>query len=317
MNYILNNKMKFEKNKYNKPVNPRIPIVLMHTKIIKIPLKLETSLPTQTTYYTPSVIDFKLKDYQMNQTIIKLNQDQKSHSQLHPQSHSQSESQIESQTQTLYYKDNELIVNIYGEVSFDKILYDFLLELSKHMKVKIYIHTWNVDKSKLDYYFQGLNVISLIVDNSELESDISDISGNIFSSNETLKSWKLMWTSMYRSMNEIYKREDNTTVILNTKFNINYNFNYNDLIRIIQNVNKFTKNIFLKDSTDLSGVDNPIIGDKDTLQKLIHIFYNNLDDVSMFYKSFKIPEAAIYYENNRIFGVNINNMFENIDKYSK
>ena len=74
---------------------------------------------------------------------------------------------------------------------------------------------------------------------------------------------------------------------------------------------------FLKDSNDLSGVDNPIIGDKITLQKLINTFYNNLDNVSMFYSSFTIPEASIYYENNRIFGVNYNNMFENIEKYSK
>ena len=120
---------------------------------------------------------------------------------------------------------------------------------------------------------------------------------------------------MYRSMNEIYKKEDERTIILNTRFEINYIFYINNLINLRQN--KFTKNIFLKDSTDLSGVDNPIIGDKHTLHKLISIFYNNLDNVSMFYSSFTIPEASIYYENNRIFGVNYNNMFENIEKYSK
>ena len=64
-------------------------------------------------------------------------------------------------------------------------------------------------------------------------------------------------------------------------------------------------------------MDNPIIGDKHTLYKLISTFYNNLDNVSMFYSSFTVPEASIYYENNRIFGVNYNDMFENIEKYSK
>jgi hypothetical protein len=102
---------------------------------------------------------------------------------------------------------------------------------------------------------------------------------------------------------------------VNTRFDINYTFDRNILTNLWQN--QFTKNIFLKDSNDLSGVDNPIIGDKITLQKLINTFYNNLDNVSMFYSSFTIPEASIYYENNRIFGVNYNNMFENIEKYSK
>jgi hypothetical protein len=36
----------------------------------------------------------------------------------------------------------------------------------------------------------------------------------------------------------------------------------------------------------------------------------------MFYSSFKVPEASIYYENNRLFGVNYKDMFENIEKYS-
>jgi hypothetical protein len=37
----------------------------------------------------------------------------------------------------------------------------------------------------------------------------------------------------------------------------------------------------------------------------------------MFYSSFKVPEASIFYENNRIFGVSIKEMFENIEKYTK
>jgi hypothetical protein len=87
-----------------------------------------------------------------------------------------------------------------------------------------------------------------------------------------------------------------------------------DILKLSEN--KFTKNIFLKDYTDLSGVDNPIIGDKHTLHKLIHSFYNNLDNVSMFYSSLTVPEASIYYENNRLFGVNYKDMFVNIEKYS-
>jgi hypothetical protein len=215
-----------------------------------------------------------------------------------------------------YY--NELIVNLYGfsEIHLNTMrLYEFLLELSKKIKVKIYIHTWNTSKNTIDYYFQGLNVVSVLIDQTDETTYNTTDGPNIFSSNTLLSYWKLMWISMYRSMNEIHKKEDERILILNTRFEINYTFDMNNLMNLKQN--KFTKNIFLKDSTDLSGVDNPIIGDKHTLHKLISIFYNNLDNVSMFYSSFTIPEASIYYENNRIFGVNYNNMFENIEKYSK
>jgi hypothetical protein len=193
------------------------------------------------------------------------------------------------------------------------MLYEFLLELSKKIKIKIYIHAWNINKNIIDYYFQGLNVVSILIDQTETNENGSN--EYIFSSKMLLSYWKLIWTSMFRSMNEINKKEDDRTIILNTRFDINYLFDINSLIELRQN--KFTKNIFLKDSTDLSGVDNPIIGDKNTLQKLINTFYYNLENVSMFYNSFTIPEASIYYENNRVFGVNYNNMFENIEKYSK
>jgi hypothetical protein len=301
--------MNFQRNKYNKPMNQDTMnqdiLILSHNKTLPtLPLKMDIKIPINLNYNSPIMVDFKLKNYQMNKNIIQLNEEINK---------TQNNDQIndESNKKYQYYK-NELIINIYGDASFDKILYNFLLELSKQIKIKIYIHTWDVDKNKLEYFFQGLNVVSIIVDKI---SDISNISGNIFSSNESLYLWKLMWTSMYRSMIEINKREDNKIIILNTKFNINYNFTINNLNNIIKN--KFTKNLFLKDSNDLSGVDNPIIGDKDTLNKLINTFYNNLEDISMFYKSFTIPEASIYYENNRLFGVNINNMFENIEKYSK
>jgi hypothetical protein len=36
----------------------------------------------------------------------------------------------------------------------------------------------------------------------------------------------------------------------------------------------------------------------------------------MFYSSLTVPEASIYYENNRLFGVNYKDMFINIEKYS-
>jgi hypothetical protein len=310
MNYILNNKLKFEKNRYNKPVIPPIPVILSKTsKTPSLLLPIKIDLP-QYSYpqITESLIDFKLNNHsmQLNQIINKINDSR-------PKQH-------DLQTnKTIYpYYNNELIINIYGfsHAHLNTIvLYEFLLELSKKIKIKIYIHTWNISKNIIEYYFQGLNVVSIIIDQTTEPITDETNSKTIFSSNTSFAYWKLMWTSMYRSMNEIYIKEDDRTIILNTRFDTNYAFNIENLTNLRQT--KFTKNIFLKDSFDLSGVDNPIIGDKHTLHKLISVFYNNLDNVSMFYSSFTIPEASIYYENNRIFGVNYNNMFENIEKYSK
>jgi len=332
MNYILNNKSKFEKNRYNKPVIPPKPIIL--TKTIKPPippltLPIKIDIPHSYSYDSTS-IDFKLNNHSTHlNTIIK-------QIQIDPNLKIPSQPnyfKIENQNQKILpissalvsepielpktYYNNELIINLYGfsHIHLNTIaLYEFLLSLSKKMKIKIYIHTWNMSKNIIDYYFQGLNVVCVLINQTNEIPNIN-IDECIFSSKLSLFHWKLMWTSMYHSMIEIYKREDEKTIILNTRFDINYNFDINMLNDLRET--KFTKNIFLKDSNDLSGVDNPIIGDKITLQKLINTFYHNLDNVSMFYSSFTIPEASIFYENNRIFGVNYNDMFENIEKYSK
>lgn len=315
MNYILNNKMKIEKNRYNKQVSPRTPIVLKNTPFInKVQLNLDTRIyPNISNYaYTTNsnILDFKLKNYKMkefisNESTIPIPQYEK---------HNQIQS-IKKQISIPYYNDT-LIINIYGYASInDNSLYQFLLELSSKFKIKIYIYTYNLNLTTIEYYFQGLNVVSIIINPNILDSlDSFDSSKNIFLSNMPLSTWNTMWTAMFYSINELYEKEDDRTIILNTQFNINYtlNIDFNELRQ-----KQITKNIFLKDSIDLSGVHNPIIGDKNTLYKLIHTFYNNLDNVSMFYSSFVIPEASIFYENNRVFGVTIKNMFENIEKYTK
>jgi hypothetical protein len=333
MNYILNNKLKFEKNRYNKPVTPPTPVILSRTlKNPSIPLPIKIDLPIQSYISYDSRVDFKLNNHSSH--LIQIIKQIQTESKYESRSESRSDSKLQESlsldlyeinkinqidTKELdekldpYYKD-ELIINIYGvpqNYLNTMSLYEFLLELSKKTKIKIYIHAWNINKNIIDYYFQGLNVVSILID----EIEIKDENEYIFSSKMLLSYWKLIWTSMYRSMNEIKKKEDDRTIILNTRFDINYTFDINTLTTLRQN--KFTKNIFLKDSTDLSGVDNPMIGDKYTLQKLINTFYYNLENVSMFYNSFKIPEASVYYENNRVFGVNYNNMFENIEKYTK
>jgi hypothetical protein len=326
MNYIINNKLKFEKNKYNPIPNSVQPItttVLTRNRtnmgLQHPPIEINTKFSD---IPSSKSIDFKLKNYKINNSLLnQMNPINRinpinSNNQMN-QIKNEKDKQVNIQeinsTNDNYYKTDEIIINIYGNSESrlnNKILYDFLLELSKNIKIKIYIHTWNVDKSAVEYYFQGLNIVSMIIDQPQISNNFEPI----FSSNKSMSSWKMMWTGMFRSMNEIYKKEDNNIIILNTRFDINYKFNINDILKLSED--KFTKNIFLKDSTDLSGVDNPIIGDKHTLHRLINSFYNNLENVSMFYSSLTVPEASIYYENNRLFGVNYKDMFVNIEKYS-
>jgi len=180
MNYILNNKMKIEKNRYNKPVLPRTPIVLKNTPFIKVPLKLDTRLDTypnisNSEYSTNNIIDFKLKNYKMKEFI--------SNEQIHFQY--EKHNQIEPITKPIepYYND-ELIINIYGYASInDNSLYNFLLDLSSKFKIRIYIYTYNLNLTTIEYYFQGLNVVSIIIDEKiNIDSTESiDSSKNIFS----------------------------------------------------------------------------------------------------------------------------------------
>ena len=281
MNYILNNKMKFEQNRYNKPVSPRTPIMLKNTPFInkvKVPLKLDTHIDTHINNISnyslnSNILDFKLKNYQMKE-LISDKSIQIQSKPITPISTSISNTIKPIKSIEPYYND-ELIINIYGYASInDKTLYNFLLELSFRFKIRIYICTYNLSTTAIEYYFQGLNVVSIIEPNLDLidSFDSFDSSRNVFSSNIPLSNWKSMWSTMYYSINEIYKKEDDNTIILNTQFNINYTLNI-DFIELRKT--QFTKNIFLKDSTDLSGVDNPMIGDKNTLYKLIHTFYNH------------------------------------------
>ena len=313
MNHIINNKIKFEKNNY---IPKKQENILTSTQgqnqKPQNTLLLNSIINENVSWNMPITMDFKLKQYQHSNLQLALNKNKLANKNLFKNT-------LQNRVQNKdvpYYKKDELIINLYGAAILNKNLYDFLLILSKDIKIKIYIYTWNTSKSALDYYFQGLNVKIFIVSIDELDQSQSiDISNNVFSSNLPLSSWNLMWKSMFHSINEIYKRENqDNTIILNTTFNINYDFKINNFKNLINS--KFSKNIFLKDSLDLSGVDNPIIGDKYTLYKLINTFYYNMENISMFYNSLKIPEASIFYENNRLFGVNYNNMFENIEMYN-
>ena len=107
MNYILNNKSKFEKNRYNKPVIPPTPVILSRTlKTAPLPLPLKIDLPQYSYPHIPEyIIDFKLNNHSthLNQIIKQINDPQ-----LKP--HFDEPTQLEN---IIYpYYNNELIINI-------------------------------------------------------------------------------------------------------------------------------------------------------------------------------------------------------------
>jgi hypothetical protein len=224
------------------------------------------------------------------------------------------------------YYTNELIVNIRGHVrdSFNTPrLYLFLKKLSTYFTLKIYIHTWNKKANNISWreypenndsitedsirsYFKDIEICCILIDDDTNIKLIGDTKGNIFSSSMPKIGWKNMWYGMYQSIHEIYKRENNRTIILNTRFDLFINSNKiyeNHIIKWINNTlqkinyQKMNTNYFLKEKENLNGVDNQILGDKDTLYKLIYHFHHNLDEIHKSNIHLIGQEHSVYYEN--------------------
>jgi hypothetical protein len=65
---------------------------------------------------------------------------------------------------------------------------------------------------------------------------------------------------------------------------------------------------FLKGETNLTGVDNQIIGDKKLLYKLIYHFHYNLDEINQMYYNIISQESVVYYENKRIENIELKDL---------
>jgi hypothetical protein len=195
--------------------------------------------------------------------------------------------------------------------------------LSEYFTLKIYIHTWNkkanniswreykenneiVTKKLIQNYFKDLKICSIIIDDDQQINLIGDTNGNMFSTTMPKIGWKNMWYGLYKSIVDIYENENDKTIILNIRFDIFTNSNKITQTAIFKWVNellqkskykKFNKNIFFRETPNLSGVDNQILGDKNTLYKLISHFNNNLDDINKLYLDLHCHEESVYYEN--------------------
>jgi len=243
-----------------------------------------------------------------------------------------------------YYKQNELIIILRGHIrtSMDNDdLYIFLQELSKKYKLKIYLHTWKQKSSSLSWrkyiqddtiiteemiieYFCDLSpsILSIQIDNDKEISLIGNTYGTLFSAKIPKLAWKNMWYGINQVINKVYVEEDEKTIILNTRYDLFTNYGKITPTNVYKNLKKcftyqkFKKNHFCNSVDNLIGVDNNIIGDKNTMYSLVNHFYNNLDAIEPNYKNIKNHDCVVFYENNRIFGTPFNKMFENIEKYT-
>lgn len=229
------------------------------------------------------------------------------------------------------YNQESLIIMLRGHIrqSFDNDdLFNLINTISKKYNIKIYIHTWNkkanniswreyhenndnIDVSYIVNYFKDLSryIVSITIDDDQLIVVNGVKEGKLFSSSMKLIGWKYMWYGIKRVMDIIYENEKDDKIILNTRFDvlnnsqgITHNILINWLFKTVDRcTEKLTKNKLYK-KHNLLGVDNQIIGDRNTMKKLVDHF-NDLDKITAMeiYKDVKSHENVVYYENDEIF----------------
>jgi len=208
-----------------------------------------------------------------------------------------------------------------------KDLYNFIKDLyNKFTDLKIYIHTWNIFANNLSWrkieknnnivnnkiifnYFNDLKYLIkiIIIDDDSKINLIGNLNGNVGLSKMPLKGWKNYWYGKYNVINYIYNTNiDKNKFVINTRFDLfsnscSSNFNYIQIINFIKNNNKnlFIKNKFLIDKY-CNGIDNIYIGNINTMYKLIHKFYYELDKILIDHNNYSNQEYLVFIVNSEI-----------------
>lgn len=228
--------------------------------------------------------------------------------------------------------NNGLILLLRGHIrdAFrDAELYNFINKLCNVYTVKVYIHTWSkyassvswrkvnenprsVTQQEIMNYFFGLKwqIESLVIEDDQSISLIGDTSGNIYSTLLPKIAWKRMWYGIDRTASLIAEKEGSEVMVLNTRFDVFNNSNslkdYNTLLRFIgptdsKGSDTIHYNRFLRDSTQLIGIDNFYVGTVRAMATLASRFHRELDDLNMRYYEVYYQEVTVYYENRRLF----------------
>jgi len=206
-------------------------------------------------------------------------------------------------------------------------LYNFVKELSNLFPdLNIYIHTWNIFANNLSWrkiennnnivddniifnYFNDLKhlIKKIIIDDDSKIELIGNLNGNVGLSTMPLKGWKNYWYGKYNIINYIYNTDiDKNEFVINTRFDLFYNshnFNYLQIINFIKNNNKnlFTENKFLINKYQ-HGIDNIYIGNINTIYKLIHKFYYELDNILIEHIDYSLnQEKLVFLLNYKLF----------------
>lgn len=222
-----------------------------------------------------------------------------------------------------------MILIIRGHIrnSFDN---DELLNLIKKIleinsDLKIYIHTWNIYSNNLSWrqieinnniitkeiiynYFNDIKhlIHHIIIDDDSKINLIGNLDGNIGNTFVPIKGWKNYWYGKYKIINYLNENNINQNdIIINIRFDILNNsnsFEENFILNFIKNNSSMTciKNNFIFNE-EAEGIDNIYIGNINTMYKLIHYFYYNLDYIFIKNNNINNPEILVYNVNKELF----------------
>jgi hypothetical protein len=223
-----------------------------------------------------------------------------------------------------------LIIRGHIRKSFEnKQFYNFIKKIYEiYPTLEIYIKTWSIFANNISWreievndnivtedtiytYFDDLKhlIKNIIIDDDTKINLIGNLEGNVGSGPMKLIGWKNYWYGKYQIINHIYNKNiDANEPIVNLRFDIlnnSNNFNGDSLIEFINKNSgvEFTKNSFLNNDDFFYGIDNIYMGNINTMYKLIHHFYYELDDILKERGEHVFnQEFLVYVLNNILFG---------------
>lgn len=222
-----------------------------------------------------------------------------------------------------------------------KDLYNLIIKIYNIFpNLKIFIHTWNIFSNNISWrhidvnsqivndeiiyeYFDELKhlIKHIIIDDDTKIQLIGNLCGKINNGQMPIIGWKNYWYGKYKIIDFLYNTHNNENnvnennvnddnnqneMIINFRFDLLDNSNSFDettIINFIKNNTeiKFIKNIFLFNDEHHYGIDNIYIGNINTMYKLIHSFYYELDDIISKNNDIKNQEKLVYRINSILF----------------
>jgi hypothetical protein len=199
------------------------------------------------------------------------------------------------------------------------------------INLKIFIHTWNIFSNNISWreietneenvneqiiydYFDDLKhlIKKIIIDDDTKINLIGNLSGNINNSITPIIGWKNYWYGKHKIIDYMYNniQIDENETIVNTRFDVmnnSNNFNIKRIINFIINNSTirrkriFTKNVFLFNNEKHYGIDNIYIGNINTIYKLTHHFFYNLDNILINNNDINNQEFLVFRINKKLF----------------